>query len=117
MKKIILDTNFILTCLKYKVDILSELDRIIDFKYKVYIIDRTINELKGKKLEKLAKTFIKKLSIIKTKEHLSVDNLLLQQKSAIIATQDKILKEKLKKAKIPIIILRQKKYLILKNVL
>jgi len=117
MKKIILDTNFILTCLKYRVDILEEIKRIIDFPYQVYIIDKTLDELEGKKLEKLAKTFIKKISIIKTEKDKSVDRLLLDQKDSIVATQDKLLKEKLKKAEIPIIILRQKKYLILQNVL
>lgn len=117
MKKIILDTNLIIYCLEYKVDILAELARICDFPFQVCILDKTIDELKGKKLEKLALTFIKKLNIIPTKKDKSVDGLLLEQKDSIIATQDKILKEKLKKAGIPIIILRQKKYLMFENVL
>ena len=114
--KIILDTDFIITCLKNKIDILEQFKNL-NLSHKVYIIDQTINELKNKPLEKLALKFIKNLNIIKTKKDNIVDNLILKQKNIIVATQDKDLKEKLKKAKIPIITLRQKKYLILQNVL
>jgi rRNA-processing protein FCF1 len=111
MKKVILDTDFIINCLKNKIDILEELRNLLDINYKVYIIDKTIDELKNKPLENLAKKFVKKVSIIQTKKDKSVDDLVLEQKDAIVATQDKGLKEKLKKAKIPIITIRQKKYL------
>lgn len=115
--KVILDTDFIITGLKYRIDILEELRKVLNINYKVYILDQTINELKGKPLEKLALKFIQKIDIIKTKQDKIVDDLLLEQEEAIVATQDKGLKEKLKKAKIPIITIRQKKYLILQNVL
>lgn len=115
--KVILDTDFILTSLKYRVDILEQLRKALNINYKVYILDQTINELKGKSLEKLALKFVQELEIIKTKQDKQVDELLLEQKNCIVATQDKELKEKLKKAKIPIITIRQKKYLILQNVL
>ena len=114
--KIILDTDFILTALKYKIDIISQIKNL-NLNYKIYIIDQTLNELKNKPLEKLAKQFIKKINIIKTKRNKIVDDLILEQKNIIVATQDKALKEKLKKHKIPIITIRQKKYLILQNVL
>lgn len=117
MERVILDTNFILTCLKYKVDIIEELKKLCHFPYEVFILDKTIDEIKGKPLEKLALIFAKKFNIIKTNSQKSVDDLLLEQKGAIIATQDKALKEKLKKAKMPIIILRKRKYLLLQNVL
>lgn len=113
--KVILDTDFILTALKYKIDILSQLKNL-NLK-DPYIIDHTLNEIKNKPGEKLARTFIKKIKIIKTKQDKIVDKLILEQKNIIVATQDKGLKEKLKKAKIPIITIRQKKYLILQNVL
>lgn len=109
--KVILDTDFIINCLKNKVDILEQLRTLLDIKYEVYIIDKTIKELKNKPQENLAKQFIKKIQIIKTKGNKQVDYYLQKQKQAIIATQDKKLKEKLKKTKIPIITLRQKKYL------
>lgn len=111
MKRIILDTCFILSCINFKIDFFSELKRICSFPFKIYILDKTLKELKNKKQEKLALILIKTVNIIKTKEKKPVDELLLNQKNAIIATQDKALKEKLKKAKIPIITIRQRKYL------
>ena len=110
MAKIILDTDFILTALKYKIDIIEQI-RNLNLNQNICIIDKTLDELKGKKLEKLAKKFIKKISIIKTKKDRIVDDLILEQRGVIVATQDRALKEKLKKAKIPIITIRQKSYL------
>ena len=110
MQKVILDTNFLLYILRNKVDLFSELNRILDQNYKVCILDKSLDELRGKKLGKLAVEFAKKyFKIIKTKKG-KVDDLLLKQ-DAIIATMDKELKEKLKKRKKQIIIIRQKKYL------
>ena len=36
MKKIILDTNFLITAIKFKVDIFTEINRICDFNYKIF---------------------------------------------------------------------------------
>lgn len=113
--EIILDTDFILTSLKYKVDIISEFNRIMDTKFNLNIIDKTIDELKGKKLERLALTFLKKENInqIKTNRIKTVDNLILNivDKNTAVATQDKDLKRELKNKDIRIITIRQKKYL------
>ena len=117
MKKIILDTDFLLISLKHHVDIFSELGRICDFNFEIFIVDRLIDELKGKKMEKLALEFIdNKLSVIHTGEKdkgKKVDDILLELAldNIIVCTQDKELKEKLKKRKIPIITIRQKKHL------
>ena len=111
-KKIIFDTNFLLTTAKFNIDIFSELKRICDFPYKLYILEKTIKELKGKKGAKLALDLIReKVKIIKTKKEEDVDTLLLNLKNFIIATQDKALKKKLKEKKRKIITIRQKKYL------
>ncbi len=99
------------------------MDRICLFKYKLYVIDKTIDELKEivknqkgkhKLAAKIALQLIKKKSInkIKTKKG-RVDDLLLKQ-NAIIATQDKALIKKLKNNKKKVIQLKQKKYLTLK---
>ena len=45
-KKIILDTNFLLIPAQFKVDIFSEIVRIADFSYELFIIDKTLDELK-----------------------------------------------------------------------
>lgn len=129
MRKIILDTNFLLIPAQFKLDIFSEICNICNFNYKLYILDKTIGELnnivekqkgKSKEAAKLALKLIKlkKVNIIKTKESLTVDNLILKKvdkKDYIVATQDKILKKQLKIRQIPIITLRQKKRLILEG--
>ncbi|MDD5331936.1 MAG: hypothetical protein PHE43_03925 [Candidatus Nanoarchaeia archaeon] len=115
-EKIILDTNFLITPLKIKCDIFSGLDNLIDKKYKLYILDKSIEELKGKKEEKLALAIIKAkdINIIKTERNKNVDDLLLDladNEKFIVCTLDKELRRKLKSKDIKIITMRQKKYL------
>ncbi len=113
MKQVILDTDFILSCLTWKVDIKSELRRILDCNFEICILDKTIDELKNKKGEALALELIKNFTVLTTARDKPVDDLIGNFPEAIVATQDKELKEKLKKRKIPVITIRQKKYLIL----
>ncbi|MBW2984459.1 DNA-binding protein [Candidatus Woesearchaeota archaeon] len=124
MKEVILDTNFLMAVSQFKVDIFSELKRICDFPYELFIIDKTINELesiieeqkgKHKAAAKLALAIIKnkKIKKIKTKEG-TVDELILgiADKDTVVATQDMELKRKLRKKRVSLIVLRQKKYLV-----
>ncbi len=117
MKKIILDTCTILTAIKFKIDLKSELTRILDEKFKVYYIDKTLKELKSKQWGKLA---IEILNILKSekiiaKEDKNVDSLIIkyteEHPKTLVATQDKALKEKLKKRNIRLVTIRQKRYL------
>ena len=112
MYNIVLDTNFLLIPVKFKVDIFKELERICDFKYKLHIIDKTIDELKGKKGEKLALDLIKhnNIHIIKTSNDKIADDLItdLDIENKVVATQDKELKGRNKN----IITLKQKTHLI-----
>lgn len=121
--KILLDTNFLLIPSQFKVDIFSEIDRIIETNYQICILDKTIDELnnvvakskgKDKKAAQLALQLIehKKPEIIST-ETAYVDKAILDivDKDYIVATQDQALKKLLKEKGIPVIILRQKKYL------
>lgn len=124
MAKIILDTNFLLIPAQFKIDIFSELERIYG-KPRIFILDRTIDELnniikkqkgKNKRAADLALKLVKakKLSIIKTESNLNTDDLLLKtakKGSYAVATQDKALKKKLKHHEVPLVVLRQKKYL------
>lgn len=127
MRKIILDTNFLLIPGQFKIDIFSEIDRICDFNYKLCIIDKSLDELnkiikeqkgKDKAAAKLALTILnqKRFNIIKTKNtDETVDDIiigLVKKEKPIIATQDKELKQKIK-SKTKVITLRKKKYLII----
>ena len=122
--QIILDTNFLLIPAQFKVDIFSEIERICDFPYKIYILEQSIDELnkiileqkgKNKAAAKLALQLIKQkgLNTIGISKKDSVDNILanLPEKDYIVATQDIELKRRLKAKNIKIITLRNKKYL------
>jgi len=127
MKKIILDTNFLMIPLQFRVDIFSEFERICNFNYKLCIFEETISELRGimnnpnssgkdKKAAEFALKLIKlkNINMIKS-EKKDVDSLILENmgKYDYIATQDKQLKRELVKKGVSLIALRKKKYLIL----
>jgi rRNA-processing protein FCF1 len=107
--KTILDTDFLVNVIKYRIDI-EEIKSPC-------IIDKTIDELEkvnnlnAKAAIKLIK--LKKFKIIKTKKDKIVDDLILEKatKEDIVATQDKKLKKRLKEKQIKVITVRQKKYI------
>ena len=113
MKRIILDTDFLLDCVKWKIDLFSEFEKACDFQYELCVLDKTLEELEGKEGSKLAKEYTKKMITIKTSMDKPVDALILGMEPCYAATQDKELKEKLKKAGFSIITIRQKKYLMI----
>jgi len=118
MKKIILDTNFLVLPFQFNIDIYDELNRIIDEKYELIIISPEIDELLKLKFGKAAyELAIKKgVKIVKVEVDRGVDAAILnfaKKENAIIATQDKELKRKARKAELNIITMRQKKYLVL----
>ncbi len=118
MKSILLDTNFLMAISQNGIDITSELERICDFTFKLFIVDKTIDELKKITQQKKHKTWAKfalslierlKINVIKTNTDDYVDDIIVSLNDEYItATQDKDLKKRLKG---PIIIIRQKKYL------
>ena len=123
MKKIVLDTNFLLIPGQFKVDIFSELQRICHFNYELCIYEGSMDELKNitkagsgrdKSAAKLALQLIraKNIKIIKSDEKY-IDLAILDNagRDSIIATQDIQLKKKLLEKGSSVVILRQKKYL------
>ena len=111
MKEIILDTNFLLSCLKFKIDFISEIKRISKFSYELCTLSGVLKELEGKKFGNLALQIIKdkKINIIGSEDY--VDNEILNLKGDyVIATNNKRL---IKKLKFPVIRIKQKKYLII----
>tara|TARA_Y100000310_G_C20635738_1_gene791050 strand:- start:560 stop:910 length:351 start_codon:yes stop_codon:yes gene_type:complete len=113
--KIVLDTNFLISCLKFKIDFLGELRAD-----ELFIVDKTKAELeklingkiaKDKQRAKIVLALIKKKKIkeIVSKPNETVDDTLSRLTGYIIATQDKELKKRIKGKKL---IIRAKKKLI-----
>ncbi|MEM2916470.1 MAG: nucleotide-binding protein [Candidatus Woesearchaeota archaeon] len=124
MQKVILDTNFLVDCLAWKVDFFAELGRILPFAHKLFVVDKTLDELDaiiiGGKQDarigaRLAKQLIlkKRIGVIPTAGEGCVDALILKVagRDAIVATQDQDLKRRLKAKGVPVVVIRQKKYL------
>ncbi len=131
MIKILLDTNFCMIPFMFKVDIFSEIERIVDSKYIICVLDKSVDELKkiidigkGKHSSnaKMALQLLKhkKVKVIKTKSGNYVDDLIvgLVDDNWVVCTQDVELRNRLKiknkkeKKKIKVVIMRQKKYLV-----
>jgi rRNA-processing protein FCF1 len=107
--KTILDTDFLINVIKYKINI----DEIKN----PTIIDKTINELESKNTPNARAAIklieIRKFKLIKTKKDKIVDDLILEEvkEEDFVATQDKKLKKRLKEKQIKVITIRQKKYI------
>lgn len=128
MRGIILDTNFLMIPFTLKVDIFSELKRVCNFPFRLYVVDKTLDELrkiqeqgrmKDRKAAKMASEMAEDIEKIETGEG-HVDDLILEtarKNGYYVATQDWEFKKKLKNKGVPLIYLRQKKYVVVENVL
>ena len=128
-KKILLDTNFLLVPYKFRVDIFTQINRIMHFQYKIFVLDKSIEELKniimgqkGKNRDAakvaLKLIAIKNIGIIKAESDKKTDEVIVElsrKDNYIVATQDKDLKRSLINHGIEVIVLRQKKILVLIN--
>lgn len=140
MKRIILDTNFVMMPGELGIDIFSEIERIVPQTHEICIIDQTLAELENirktqsgaaKRAVKLALCLIKAkgLKILASPQDTlwsgapqacraglgktNVDQLILDIAGGddLVATNDAALIKKLKDKGVSLIILRQKKYL------
>jgi len=112
---IILDTDFLITSIKYRVDVISQIKDNYPTE-KIVIIDKTLDELKNvnninsKAAVHLIK--LKDINLIKTKKDKIVDDLIIEtvKEGDMVATQDKELKRRLKNKDIKVLTIRQKRY-------
>ncbi|MBI2650978.1 hypothetical protein HYX01_00730 [Candidatus Woesearchaeota archaeon] len=122
MEKILLDTNFLLLPYQFKVDIFTQIDRIM-LDYKLFVLDKTIDELKSILLQQKGKdkdaakialklVSLKNIGILKTDSNKKTDEIIAEvsfKEGFVVATQDKELRQRLREKNIPVIILRKKK--------
>ena len=121
MKRIIIDTNALMSIAAFNLDIFTAIQESVDFSYQLFILDGTVDELykiqkeqrgKGRKAAKLAFQIIDAQNIPLIKEVGYVDDLLVEhsKKGDLILTQDMALKKRLQK---PYLTIRQKKKIIM----
>jgi rRNA-processing protein FCF1 len=121
--KVILDTNFLLVPGTLRVDVFTKI-RELDPSAELFVVDKTIDELnkiqaEQKKFRSAAALAVQlleqqKVKIIKTEKNKNTDLIIAEtaeKNKYAVATQDKGLKKLLRQKQIPIIILRQKKYI------
>jgi rRNA-processing protein FCF1 len=125
MKKVILDTNFLLIPGQFHVDIFEDIAHIMTEPYELCIIDMSLDELNGltekgsgkdKAAAKLGLDLLKAkdVKVLKTEKNLNTDKMIVETAKSpdfIVATQDQALKQELKQNNVQIIVLRQKKHL------
>ncbi len=111
MKKIILDTNFIISCIRNKIDFFEEL-----VEYHILIPKQVLNELKKlnaelalKILERNKKSFLV-IDFKKRYVDKGIINYVKKDPKVIVATIDRELKKKLKNPKM---VIRNKKKLVI----
>lgn len=114
--KIILDTNFLIDCIRFKIDIKSELRG-----NELFIVESIIPEIekiskrktKESPLAKITLEIISNFKILESREKETDDSLIEYSKEGYaVATQDKVLKNKIKKIGGKVTYIRQKKYVI-----
>lgn len=122
MKKIILDTNFLTIPYQFNVDIFEEIDRIMEEDYELITLDRVVEELKNMikskskdaVAAKIALELIKKknVKVISTDEK-KVDNAIIKlaDENTIVATNDRVLRKRIKDKNVKVLYLRSKKHL------
>lgn len=130
-KIVLLDTNFLLIPAQFRVDIFAELRRLCDFNYKLAVLAATVAELDGiasdktasAKDRRAAKLGLKLLKakgvsavgadrkVFKSTDKAILDFAIQGKGGVVVATQDRLLREKLKSAGVAVIVLREKQYL------
>lgn len=119
MVLVVLDTDFLLDALRWKVNIPEGIQEVVEGKVELAVLEKTLDEIKGKKDEQLARAYLakQKIAVLPSSRTEPVDAILLSwasekpKKDLIVATQDAALKEKLKKRGLRILTIRQQRYI------
>ncbi|MFH0869654.1 MAG: nucleotide-binding protein [archaeon] len=125
-KKLILDTNFLLIPGQFMVDIFTELEKVMQEPYELCMVEKSLDELKKLTLTGKEKDrFAAKLAVVLigqkdlkrlpcSKGDNSVDDIIVSYagKDTFVATEDRILRRRLKEKGSGVIGLRQGKYLV-----
>ncbi|ANF22731.1 PIN domain-containing protein [Thermococcus piezophilus] len=129
---VIPDTNFLLVPGQFGVDIISELNRVLDIKFRIVIPNVVLQELdvierksRGKDLMaiRMAKKLVERFETVdigRFGERMIDDQIFdfaLNNERVVVCTNDKGLKKRLRARGIPVVYLRSKKILELEGML
>ncbi|NPA47348.1 MAG: nucleotide-binding protein [Thermococci archaeon] len=129
---VIPDTNFLLIPGQFGVDVFSELERILDVRFRVLVPTAVIKELsvierksRGRDLlaVRMAKEIVKRFDTVDIGEfgRAPTDELIYayaaSRPNVIVCTNDKELKKRLRQAGVPVVYLRSRKILKLEGTL
>lgn len=125
LNPIIFDTNFLFVTFEFKLDVISEIRRLVGGNYNLYIYEGTIDELKavenkGDKNKKFLPLIVKMLSLygfkIINSPQKYIDDQIMENlhKNIIVATNDKELRKKIWENECKVLYMRQKRYLEIK---
>lgn len=119
--QVIADTSFLMIPGMFGVDVVSELERLLDRRYKLVIPTPVMRELeqiskKGKPAERVAARvgllLVKRGSVVEAKG--GADDSILKlasEKKCVVGTTDAALRKKLRRQGTPVIYLREKSHL------
>ncbi len=126
-RKVVLDTNALMLVHQFKIDILSEVSRLMDCDYSFVIADRAVWELdnllatrrRGAKSARLAKAYLRHIEAKKMLEtihsDMKVDDWIVKyahdHPGTVVLTNDIILKKRLREKKTRLVGLRSKNHL------
>ena len=123
--KLLVDTNFLLIPVRFKVDIFTESQNAVNDVVEFYVSSRVLDEMqilmdrsKGTFVRelKLAEKLAENCTVIKDDSRTRVDQSLIDlatREGMMIGTADSELRKKARKASVKVVYLRQKRYLVL----
>jgi len=128
MQKVILDSNFLFVPFQFQIDVLKELENLVG-KFEPVVLSTTVEEMKKIADGKSEKTRRQALSALKIAERCTLieverdvgemyDDVVLRKAKELacsVATNDRDLRKRLRRAGIPTIYLRQRKKLVLEG--
>ena len=119
MKKVVLDTNFLLVPYQFKIDVFRQIERLLEAPHEFIVPTGVVSELKklakGRGKEGAASRFALKLlgayKVTKVRSKGDVDGWIAEyavKENAIVATNDVELRNRLKKGGVKMIALRSR---------
>lgn len=126
MRQVILDTNFLMIPYRFRIDIFSEIERLLEEPYELVLSSRAIKELAiiekrmdvSKRGARLGRAMLEqkikegKVSVIENDDR--VDDWIVKYASenkSIVCTNDMLLRKRLREKKVKLISLRGKSHL------